>query len=193
MKTLQTIVLLTFSLMPICSVPAEETTIVEGRVVASATKSPIGAFTVKVFATGTDSSPTDPAAKAKALAQTLTRVDGSYSLPIAANLKQVILRFEKLSYFSVPPEQSIQLISPKTKVPDVVAVEYTYGQNVSAHDLREALSIRETSIKAILADLPPQERESARNKLIESDLDSLRKSKVEPATILEIKKQFLPR
>jgi hypothetical protein len=192
MKTFPSIVLLTFCLMPICSVPAEETTFVEGRVVASATKSPIGAFTVKAYATGTESSSTGPAAKAKALAQTLTRVDGTYSLPVSVNLKEVILRFEKLSYFSVPPEQTVQLILPKTKVPDTVAVEYTYGQNVSAHDLREALLIREASINTILVNLPPQERQSVRNKLIESDLDNLRKSKVDPATILGMKKQFLP-
>lgn len=191
MKTFHSIVFLMFSLALMSSAAAQDTATLEGKVVTSSAKN-VGAFTVKAYAVGTDSGSTSPAARGKAVAQTLTRADGSYSLSISGNLKVVLLRCEKLSYFSVPPEQTVPLILPKTTVPDVVAVEYSYGQNVSARDLREALSMRETSINKILVSLPAKERESARNKIIESDLESLRKSKVDPATILGMKNQFLP-
>jgi hypothetical protein len=98
----------------------------------------------------------------------------------------------RLSYFLVPPQQTVQLTSPKTTVPDVAGVQYNCGETVSTQDLLDAFSIRQASVNAITRNLPPIERESARKKSVEFDLESLQKSAVADVTsILEVKKKFL--
>ena len=165
------------------SILAQDSVSVEGRVIANTTKSPIGAFTVKAYSTDNASKP---------LNQTLTHADGTYSLPIAMPLKAITLRFEKLSYFSMPPQEIVQLTSPKTSVPDVVAVKYSYGQTISTNDLLVAFSIRRESIDAITTNLPAAERENARKKFIQVDIESLKKSALDVKTISEVEKRVLP-
>jgi hypothetical protein len=165
------------------SILAQDSVSIEGRVIATTTKTPIGAYTVKAYSTNGPGKP---------LNQTLTRADGTYSLPIALSLKTVTLRFEKLSYFSIPLEETVQLASPKTTVPDVVAVKYSDGQTVSTHDLLDAFLVRQESIDAITTDLPAVERENARKKLIKVDVESLKKTGVDSRTIMEVEKKFLP-
>src|ERR1700686_3357333 len=127
MKTLQVIAFITTGFIPMFSTLAQDSVAVEGKVIATATKTPIGAFTVKAYPTESALNTSAFVSSAnKPLAQTLTRADGTYSLPIPTILKAVILRFEKLSYFSVPPQQTVQLTPPKTTVPDVAAVKYDY-------------------------------------------------------------------
>jgi hypothetical protein len=193
MKTLKVIAFITTGLASMFSTFAQDSVAVEGKVIATTTKTPIGAFTVKAYPTEIGSgTSTLVSSSNKPLAQTLTRADGTYSLPISTTLKAVILRFEKLSYFSVPPQQTVQLTSPKTTVPDVAAVK-NYGQTVSTHDLLDAFSIRQVSFNVITINLPPTEREDARKKSIEFDLDSLQKSGVDSGTIMAVKKKLLAR
>src|SRR6516162_9160512 len=105
MKILNLIGCIVASLTIICSTFAQESVAVEGKVIETASKTPIGAFTVKAYPNET---PTTPSASVsppiKPLAQALTRADGSYSLKISTASKTVILQFEKLAYFSVPPQ-----------------------------------------------------------------------------------------
>ena len=193
MKPLQIIASITTGLIPMFSMLAQDSVAVEGKVIATAAKMPIGAFTVKAYPTdGAPSPSTLVSRNNKALAQTLTRADGTYSLAIPTSFKEVILRFEKLSYFSVPPQQKVTLTPPKTTVPDVAAVKYSYGQTVSTHDLLDAFYIREASFNTIAANLPPAERENVRKKSIQFDIDSLQKSGVDSAAIMAVKKRFLP-
>jgi len=194
MKTLKVIAFITIGLAPIFSTLAENSVAVGGKVILTTTKEPIGAFTIKAYPTESASNKGTPDRGVdKPLAQTLTRADGTYSLPIPARLKAVILRFEKLSYFSVPPQQTVQLIAPATIVPDVAAVKYTDAQTVSTRDLLDAFSIRDTSFNAMATNLPPTEREQARKKSVEVDLISLQKSGVDSVTIVELKKKLLVR
>jgi hypothetical protein len=188
MKLLRLITIITTGFVPVFSTLAQDSVAVEGKVVQTGTKEPIGAFTVKAYpAQSAFRKDTLALTSNKPLAQTLTRADGTYSLPISTKLKTVLLSFEKLSYFSVPPEQTVQLIVPKTAVPDVVAVKYTDAQTVSTRDLRNALSIREASFKAINGNMPATERVNALKRLIELDLISLQKSGVDPVTIAAMK------
>lgn len=189
MKLLRLITLLTAGFVPVFSTLAQDSVTVEGKVVQGPQKEPVGAFTVKAY-------PAQSASKKdmldltsnKPLAQTLTRANGTYELPIPMNLKTVILRFEKLSYFSVPPEQTVQLTAPKTTVPDVAAVKNTEAQTVSARDLRDAFSIRKDSFRLIHSNMPANEREKALRELLALDFTSLQKSGVNPATIIAVKK-----
>lgn len=191
MKILRAIAFLTTGFVPVFSTLAQDSVAVEGKVVQTKTKEPIGAFTVKAYpAQSASKKDTLAFASNKPLAQTLTRADGTYSLPIPMKLETVILRFEKLSYFSVPPQQTVPLTTPKTTVPDVAAVKYNDAQTVSARDLLDAFSIREASIDAINGYLPATEREKARKKLVELDLISLQKSGVDSATIIAVKKDL---
>ena len=194
MKTLQVIVfIITTGLIAMFSTWAQDSVAVEGKVIATTTKTPIGAFTVKAYPA--ESAPSTSALVSSAnkpLAQTLTRADGTYSLPISTTLKAVILRFEKLSYFSVPPQLTVQLTPPKTTVADVAAVKYNYGGTVSTQDVLDAFSIREASFNVMASNLPPTDREYARKKSVEFDIDSLQKSGVDSGTIMAVKKKFLP-
>jgi hypothetical protein len=88
----------------------------------------------------------------------------------------------------VPPQQTITLIPPKTAVPDVAAVKYGYGQIVPTNAVLDAFKIREASFKAIDPNLQPSERK----KLIESDLDGLKKAGVDSTTITAVQTKFLP-
>jgi hypothetical protein len=193
MKTLGIIAYIATSLTPICSTLAQDSVAVEGKVIETATKTPIGAFTVKAYPTESPSSPSALVSTAsKALAQTLTRADGTYSLTISTTFKTVILQFEKLSYFSVPPQQTVSLIPPKTTVPDVAAIKYSYGRTLSTHDVLDAFKIRAESFYAMAINLPPSERETARKKSIEYDILSLQKAGVDSETITAVKAKFLP-
>ena len=110
MKILKLIGCIAASLTVISSTFAQESVAVEGKVIETASKAPIGAFTVKAYQNETPTTPSASASPAiRPLAQTLTRTDGSYSLKIPTALKTVILQFEKLSYFSVPPRQIVTL------------------------------------------------------------------------------------
>jgi hypothetical protein len=191
MKTLQIIAFITTGFAPMLTTSAQNSVLVEGKVIAATTDTPIGAFTVKAYPTeGASGTSTPVSSSNKPLAQALTRADGTYSLPISTPLKTLILRFEKLSYYSVPPQQTVQLTSPKTTVPDVAVVKYSYGQTVSAHDIVAAFSIPQASFKAMTINLSPAEREKAR-RAFEVDLDSLKKSGVDSGTITELKKKLL--
>jgi hypothetical protein len=193
MKILKFIGCIAASLTVISSTFAQESVAVEGKVIETASKAPIGAFTVKAYQNEPPTSPSASASPAiKPLAQTLTRTDGSYSLKIPTALKTVILQFEKLSYFSVPPRQIITLTSPKTTVPDVAAVKYSYGRTVSTHDVLDAFKIRDDSFNAMTIHLTPSERENARKKSIEFDIFSLQKAGVDPGTITAVKTKYLP-
>ena len=189
MKLLRLITLLTTGFVPVFSTLAQDSAAVEGKVLQTGTKDPIGAFTVKAYSAQSASKQNMLALTSeKPLAQTLTRADGTYSLPIPMKWKTVILRFEKLSYFSVPPEQTVQLTTPKTRVPDVAAVKDTDAQTVSARDLRNAWSIREASLDIINIELPATLREKAVQRLLERDFLSLEKSGVDRMTIMAAKK-----
>jgi hypothetical protein len=184
-KTLHLIALTTtICLVSMNSVPGQNSVVVEGKVLATTNKTPIGAFTVKAYLVenvpGAD----------KPLAQTLTRADGTYSLPISTTLNEVVLRFEKLTYFSVPPQLTVALTPPKTTVPDVAAVKYSYGQAVSTSDLVDALSIRHDSFNMVNANWTPNERENARKKSLEADLNSLQKAGVDSRTIMAVKEKL---
>ena len=193
MKRLKLIGSIAAALTTICSTFAQDSVAVEGKVVETASKTPIGAFTVKAYPTETPNTASASASPAgKALAQTLTRADGTYSLTISPAFKTVILQFEKLAYFSVPPQQIITLTSPKTTVPDVAAVKYSYGRTVSAHDVLDAFKIREESFNAMTINLSPSERENARKKSIEFDIITLQKAGVDPGTITAVKTKYLP-
>jgi hypothetical protein len=187
MKTLKIIAWI--CLTPIYSTLAQDSVAVEGKVVETATKAGIGAFTVKAYPT---ESPGNPSAlvsnTSKALAQTLTRADGTYSLTISTGVKAVILQFQRLSYFVVPPRQTVALTSPTTVAPDVAAVKYGYGQIVPTNDVLDAFKIREASFNAMAPNSPPSERK----KFIESDLDSLKKAGLDSATITAVQTKFLP-
>ena len=102
----------------------------------------------------------------------------------------MVLRFEKLTYFPVPPQQIVQLTPPKTIVPDVVAVKYSYGRTVSTSDLVDALSIRQASFNEIAVDLSPIERENARRKSLEVDFASLQRAGVDSGTIMAVKEKL---
>ena len=181
------------SITVLSSALAQDSVAVEGKVIETASKKPIGAFTVKAYPTDTPSTPSASVSPAiKPLAQTLTRADGSYSLTISTAFKTVILQFEKLSYFSVPPQQIVPLTSPKTTVSDVAAVKYSYGRTVSTHDVLDAFKIREDSFNAITINMTPGEREKARKKSIEFDIFSLQKAGVDPGTITAVKTTYLP-
>jgi len=193
MKILKLIGCIAASLTVISSTFAQESVAVEGKVIETASKAPIGAFTVKAYQNETPTTPSASASPAiKPLAQTLTRTDGSYSLKIPTALKTVILQFEKLSYFSVPPRQIVTLTSPKTTVPDVAAVKYSYGRTVSTHDVLDAFKIRDDSFNAMTIHLTPSERQNARKKSIEFDIFSLQKAGVDPGTITAVKTKYLP-
>jgi hypothetical protein len=193
MKRLKLIGCIAASMTVICSTLAQDSVAVEGKVVDTASKNPIGAFTIKAYPTETPTTPgASVSAAGKALAQTLTRADGTYSLTISTAFKTVIIQFEKLSYFSVPPQQTITLTSPKTTVPDVAAVKYSYGRTVSTHDVLDAFKIREESFNAMTIHLSPGERENARKKSIEFDISSLQKAGVDPGTITAVKTKYLP-
>jgi hypothetical protein len=195
MKTLKIIFCIATILMPICFTLAEDSVAVEGKVILSATGAGIGAFTVKAYRTESPSSPSAAASRTdRALAQTLTSDNGTYSLKIPTGINTVILQCEKVSYFSVPPQQTVALTPPKTSVPDVAAVkyEYGYGKSVSTQDVLKAFTIRQASFDAIAGTLPPSERESARRKFIESDILSLEKARVDSQTITAVKTKFLP-
>ena len=193
MKMLEIIACMATSMTPIYSTLAQDSVAVEGKVIETATKTPIGAFTVRVYPAESASTPSAfNSTASKALAQTLTRADGSYSLTISTAFKTVILQFEKLSYFSVPPQQIVTLAPPKTTVPDVAAVKYSYGRTVSTHDVLDAFKIREESFNALTINLTPSERESARKKSIEFDIFSLQKAGVDSGTITAVKTKYLP-
>jgi hypothetical protein len=193
MKILKLISWIAASLTLIYSTFAQDSVAVEGKVVETGSKNPIGAFTVKAYQNETPTTPSASASPAiKPVVQTLTRADGSYSLKISTALKTVILQFEKLSYFSVPPQQIVTLISPKTTVPDVAAFKYSYGRTVSTHDVLDAFKIREQSFNAMTINLPPGERENARKKSFEFDIFSLQKAGVDPGTITAVKTKYLP-
>jgi hypothetical protein len=161
------------------SAPGQNSVAVEGKILAT-NKTPIGAFTVKAY-------PVDAASgENKPLAQTLTRADGTYSIPISTTLKEVILRFEKLAYFSVPPQLTVALTPPKTTLPDVAAVKYSYGQAVSTSDLVDALSIRQNSMNTVNVNWTPIER----RKSLEADLNSLQRAGVDSRTIMAVKEKF---
>jgi hypothetical protein len=192
MKTLSLIALTTtIGLGSMPSAPGQDSVAVEGKVLATISKTPVGAFTVKAYLVEAVSSTSEvvPGAN-KPLAQTLTRADGTYSLPIPTTLKEVILRFEKLTYFSVPPQLTVPLTPLKTIVPDVAAVKYSYGRAVSTSDLVDALSIRRDSFNVINVNWPPIERENARRKFLEADLNSLQKAGVDSGTIMAVKKKL---
>jgi hypothetical protein len=192
MKKLKLIGCIAASLTIIRSTLAQDSVAVEGKVIETASKTPIGAFTVKAYPTETPVTPSASVSPAiKPLAQTLTRADGSYSLKISTASKTVILQFEKLSYFSVPPQQIVMLTSPKTTVPDVAAFKYSYGRTVSTHDVLDAFKIREESFNAMTINLSPSERENARKKSIEFDIFSLQKAGVDPGTITAVKTKYL--
>jgi hypothetical protein len=165
-------------------IPGQNSVAVEGKVLATADQKPVGAFTVKAYPVEAVPGPGKP------LAQTLTRADGTYSLPISATLKKVVLRFEKLTYFSVPPQLKVLLTAPKTIVPDVAAVKYSYGQTVSTSDLVQALSMRQDSFNVININRTPVERENARRTLLEADLNSLQKAGVDSRTIMAVKEKL---
>jgi hypothetical protein len=191
MKIFQIIAFITTGLTPMSSTFAQDSVTVEGKVIETTNKAPIGAFTVKAYPTESAPSPSALVSIAdKPLAQTLTRADGTYSLQISRTLTAVTLRFEKLSYFSVPPQYTVHLIVPKTTVPDVAAVKYNNGQTVSTHDLLDAFSIREESFNARTIDLSPSEREKARKAFFEVDFDSLQKAGVDSRIITEAKKKL---
>jgi hypothetical protein len=192
MKTLQIMTFITTGLIPLFSTMGQDFVAVEGKVIATDNKMPIGAFSVKAYPIETPGTRTLISRDNKALAQTLTRADGTYSLTISTSFKVVILRFEKLSYFSVPPQQTVPLTLPKTTVPDVAAVKYSYGKTVSTQDLVDAFHIREASFNAMTGSLPPRERENARKKSIKFDIDSLQKSGVDSEAIMVVKQKFLP-
>jgi hypothetical protein len=193
MKMLNLIGCIAASLTIICSTSAQDSVAVEGKVIETTSKNPIGAFTVKAYPTETSATPSESVSPAiKALAQTLTRADGSYSLNISTASQTVILQFEKLSFFSVPPQQIVTLTSPKTTVPDVAAFKYSYGRTVSTHDVLDAFKIREESFNAMTIDLAPGERENARKKSIQFDILSLQKAGVDPGTITAVKTKYLP-
>src|SRR5262249_21951765 len=126
----------------------------------------------------------------KPLTQTLTLANGTYSVSISAALKAVILRFEKLTYFAVPPQQIVQLTLPKTVVPDVVAVKYSYGRTVPTSDLVNALSIRQASFNEIAVNFSPIDRENAYRKSLELDFASLQRAGVDPTTIMAVKEKL---
>lgn len=192
MKTFQVIAFITIGLAPLSSTFAQDSVAVEGKVIATTNKGPIGAFTVKAYPPESVSgNGTLASIPNKPIAQTLTRADGTYSLSVSTTLKAVMLRFEKLSYFSVPPQQTVQLTSPKTTVPDVAAVSYNSGQTISTHDLLDAFSIRQASFNAMTINLPPTERENARKASFEVDIASLQKAGVDSRMIIEAKKKFL--
>jgi hypothetical protein len=185
MKTLHLIALTTMiGLASMPSVPGQVPLAVEGRVVATINKTPVGAFTVKAYPVETVPGTNKP------LAQTLTRADGTYSLPISTTLKEVVLRFEKLTYFSVPPQLIVPLTPPKTAVPDVAAVKYSYGQALSTSDLVDALSIRLDSFNRVNVNWTSIERENARKKSLEADLNSLQKAGVDSGTIMAVKEKL---
>lgn len=193
MKMLNLIGCIAASLTVMCSTFAQNSVAVEGKVIETASKTPIGAFTVKAYSTETPITPSPSVSPAiKPLAQTLTRADGSYSLKISTASKTVTLQFEKLSYFSVPPQQIVTLTSPKTTVPDVAAFKYSYGRTVSTHDVLDAFKIREESFNAMTIDLTPGERENARRNSIQLDIFSLQKAGVDPGTITAVKTKYLP-
>jgi hypothetical protein len=159
---------------------AQEPVLIQGKVVG-ADNAPVGAFTIRAYATGTSTE--------KPLAQTLTLANGSYSLPVSGSLKEVVLRSSKLSYFSIPPYQTIQLTLPKTEVPDIAAV-HNYGQAVPVQDLLAAFSIRQKSVYTLTNYLTPSIREQTRKKIMAFDLESLPKSSVSPDTLMAIKEKF---
>lgn len=193
MKTLQIMTFITTGLIPLFSTVGQDSVAVDGKVIATENKMPIGAFTVKAYRIESAARTSTLISRDnKALAQTLTRADGTYSLAISTSFKVVILRFEKLSYFSVPPQQTVTLTLPKTTVPDVAAVKYSYGKTVSTQDLVDAFYIREASFNAMTGNLPPPERENARKKSIKFDIDSLQKSGVDSEAIMVVKQKFLP-
>lgn len=180
---------ISLTLLP--SAPAQNSVAVEGKILDTTTKKPIGAFTVKAYPTATPSTSPNPQTSNKPLAQTLTRADGTYSLPIPTTLQTVVLKFEKLSYFSVPPQELVQVTPPKTTVPDVAAMNYRRGQTLSTYDLLDAFSLREESFQMITNNLPPSEREKARKKSVEFDLNSLRETGVDSATLNIVKKKLI--
>ena len=192
MKILNLIGCIVASQTLIFSTLAQDSVAVEGKVIETASKAPIGAFTVKAYQNETPTPSASAPPAIKPLAQTLTRTDGSYSLKIPTALKTVILQFEKLSYFSVPPRQIVTLTSPKTTVPDVAAVKYSYGRTVSTHDVLDAFKIRDDSFNAMTIHLTPSERQNARKKSIEFDIFSLQKAGVDPGTITAVKTKYLP-
>jgi hypothetical protein len=193
MKTLQIMAFITTGFIPLFSTLGQDSVAVEGKVIATENKMPIGAFTVKAYSNESASGTSTLISRDnKALAQTLTRIDGTYSLTISTSFRVVILQFEKLSYFSVPPQQTVTLALPKTTVPDVAAVKYSYGKTVSTKDLIDAFHIREASFNAMTSNLPPPERENARKKSIQFDIDSLQKSGVDSGAIMAVKQKFLP-
>lgn len=192
MKIFQMIASLVTIFTPILPVLAETSVAVEGKIIAVTTREPIGAFTVKAYLAKTAADTNTPVSKTDVpLAQTLTLSDGTYSLPIAMKHKTVLLRFEKLSYYSVPAQETVQLASPKTTVSDVAAIKYTYGKTVSLRDLLDAFALREASFNAKASNMSPAERENARKKSLQLDLDSLRKSGVDTSMILTVKKHVL--
>jgi len=187
MKTLTIIAYI--SLTAIYSALAQDSVAVEGKVIETASKAGIGAFTVKAYpAESLGNSSAFVSSTSKAVAQTLTRVDGTYSLTVPKDYKTVILQFEKLSYFSVPQQQTVTLAPPKTAVPDVAGVKYGYGRIVATNDVLDAFQIREASFNAMDPNLQPSER----RKFIESDLESLKKAGVDSATIKAVQTKFLP-
>lgn len=193
MKALQIIVVIAASLLPISVVRAESPVVVEGKVIEVTTKKPIGAFTVKAYAVSPSSGASALVSTSdKPFAQTLTRIDGTYSLPIVPKTRAVALLFDKLSYFSVPPQQIVQLTSPKTQVPDVAAMKYSHGQTVVAQDLLDALSIREASFNMLASKLSPTERAEGYRKMIGSDLERIQKAGVDSETIIAVKRTLLP-
>src|SRR5258708_40376037 len=100
MKMLNLIGCIAASLTVMCSTFAQNSVAVEGKVIETASKTPIGAVTVKAYSTETPITPSPSVSPAiKPLAQTLTRADGSYSLKISTAAKIVTLQLEKLSYF----------------------------------------------------------------------------------------------
>ena len=187
MKTLTIIAYI--SLTAIYSALAQDSVAVEGKVIETTKKAGIGAFTVKAYSTESPGTPGASVSRnSKPLAQTLTLADGTYSLTISAGFKAVILQFEKLSYFSVPQQQTVTLAPPKTAVPDVAGVKYGYGRIVATNDVLDAFQIREASFNAMDPNLQPSER----RKFIESDLESLKKAGVDSATIKAVQTKFLP-
>jgi hypothetical protein len=194
MKTLHLVALTTtIGLASMPSAPGQGPVAVEGRVLAAIDKKPVGvgAFTVKAYPVEAASNASEGVSRTnKPLAQTLTLTDGTYSLSISTTVKAVVLRFEKLTYFPVPPQQTVQLTPPKTTVPDVAAVKYSYGQSVSTSDLVDALSIRQASFNHLAANLPLIERENARRKSLEVDLAGLQKAGVDSGTIMAVKEKL---
>lgn len=192
MKILQIIVSIVTLFTPTLSTLAEASGTVEGKIIAATNREPVGAFTVKAYLANAVANKRVPGSKlGEPLAQTLTLSDGSYSLSIPMKFKTVLLRFEKLSYFSVPSQETVQLTPPKTTVSDVAAVKYTYGQTASLRDLLDAFAVREASFNAKTSNMSTTERANARKKSLQLDLDGLQESGVDTPMILTVKKHVL--